>query len=155
MEEPISRRFVDRFYEVYSGADPHATAAYLADDVEWKVNGPVDIFPFCGHWRGKAAVLDFLTRVRPTFFASRRLEPDDVVIDSHHVATFCKSVSVHAQTGRTIVFYCAHFLTFRDRKLTNLYCMADTFDAVEQVVGHRIDAYYEAVGSSSEDIVAI
>ena len=155
MDEPISRSFVERFYEAYSESPPVGIAAYLADDVEWKVSGPVDIFPFCGHWRGKAAVLDFIHRVRPSVFQRRRAELEDVVIDGNHAAVFFKSASVHTQSGRTVVFYAAHFLTFRDGKLATLNCLADTFDAVEQIMGHRIDVYLEPAVVLSEDIVAI
>ncbi len=155
MEEPISPSFVQRFYEAYAGSSPAGIAAFLADDIEWKVSGPVDIIPFCGHWRGKAAVLDFIYRVRPTIFRRRRVELEDIVIEGNQAAVFFKSVSVHTQTGRTVVFYVAHFLEFRDGKLVNLNCLGDTFDAVEQIMGHRIDVYREPVASPSEDIVAI
>lgn len=155
MGVPVTRNFVEAFYEAYSARDHARLAAYLADDVEWQMDGPVGIFPFCGHRRGKAAVLDFLTRLKPAIFATKRLDPEEVVIDGDRAATFSRMTAVHKQTGRVIVFHCAHFFAFRDGRVAAMHCVADTFDAAEQVVGHRIDAYHEPDRSSSEDVVAI
>jgi len=155
MDEQPTRNFVQAFYEALAMRDSMRIAAYLADDVEWYMDGPVGIFPFCGYWRGKAAVLDFLTRLKPSLFATRRMDPEEFVVDGNRMATFTKTTALHSPSGRTIVFYCAHFINFRDGQIASMHCVADTFDAVEQLVGHRIDAYYEPECSVSEDIVAI
>ena len=43
------------------------------------------------------------------------------------------------ETGRSLCFRSAHFLRFRNGKLTVFRSIADTFDVVQQVVGHPID----------------
>lgn len=155
MDVRITRTLVEAFYEAYAACDPVQIAGHLAHDIEWQMDGPVALFPFCGHWRGKAAVLDLLTRLKPAVLPTKRMDPEDVVIDGNHAAVFVKTTAVHKQTGRVVVFHCAHYFTFRDGQVAAMYWVADTFDAAEQVMGHRIDAYHEPAGSSSEDIVAI
>jgi ketosteroid isomerase-like protein len=88
-------------------------------------------------------------------FSTNRIEADEVVIDGDRAAAFSKATVVHRQTGRVVVFHCAHFFAFRDGQVASMRCMADTFDAAEQVMGHRIDAYHEPDSSRSEDVVAI
>jgi ketosteroid isomerase-like protein len=149
------RTQVEALYEAFAARDPVRIAGYLAHDVEWQMDGPVAIFPFCGHRRGKAAVLDLLTRLKPSILPTKRMDPEDVVIDGNQAAAFVKTTAVHKQTGRVVVFHCAHFFTFRDGQLAAMHCVADTYDAAEQVMGHRIDAYHEPAVSNSEDIIAI
>ncbi len=155
MDEPPTHNFVEDLYEAVAMRDSVRVAAYLTDDVEWHMDGPVGIFPFCGYWRGKAAVLDFLTRLKPSVLPTKRMALEEVVVDGNRAAAFSKVTAMHVQTGRTIVFHCAHFFSIRDGQIASMHCVADTFDAVEQLMGHRIDAYHEPGISISEDIVAI
>ena len=155
MDVRMIRNQVEALYEAFAARDPVRIAGHLVDDVEWQMDGPVAIFPFCGYRRGKATVLDLLTRLKPAILPTRRMEPEDVVIDGDQAAVFVRTTAVHKQTGRVVVFHCAHFFTFRDGQLAAMHCVADTYDAAEQVMGHRIDAYHEPVVSSSEDIVAL
>ena len=155
MDVHVTRTLVEALYEAYAACDPVRIAGYLADDIEWQMDGPVAIFPFCGYRRGKAAVLDLLTRMKPAVLQTKHMDPKDVVIDGDHAAVFVKTTAVHKQTGRVVVFHCAHFFTFRDGLVAAMHCVADTYDAAEQVMGHRIDVYHEPVSSRREDIVAI
>lgn len=155
MDAPVTHSTVEAFCQAYTERDHSRLAAFLADDIEWQMDGPVGIFPFCGHRRGKAAVLDFFIRLKPAVFASKRMDIEDIVVEGNRAATFAKLTAEHRETGRVIVFHAAHFFTFRDGRVVSMHCLADTFDAVEQVVGHRIDAYHEAEVRNSEDIVAI
>ena len=47
--------------------------------------------------------------------------------------------SRRAADGRVINFRVANFIRFRDNKIVNNLSLLDTFDAVEQVLGHRIE----------------
>src|SRR6202049_2258539 len=37
--------------------------ALIDDDIDWAIYGPIDMFPFLGARRGKAAVLDVIKRM--------------------------------------------------------------------------------------------
>jgi ketosteroid isomerase-like protein len=46
MTESVSRSTVQAFFEAYAARDAEKVGSLLADDVEWTMAGPVDMFPF-------------------------------------------------------------------------------------------------------------
>ncbi|HEY5379206.1 MAG TPA: hypothetical protein VIJ78_06660, partial [Pseudolabrys sp.] len=52
--------------------------------------------------------------------------------------------------GRVISYRLAHFLHFRDGKIVENLSLIDSFDAVEQVLGHPL-AVHEAPPLAAED----
>jgi ketosteroid isomerase-like protein len=155
MGSSVPCQVVKDFYDAFASRDPLRVAAFLADDVQWHMAGPVDIFHFCGYRRGKAAVVDYLARLVPQVFAVRRFEPIELVIDGNRAGVFSKVSAVQKNTGRVITYHCAHFLVFKEGKVVSMQGVTDTFDVVEQLVGYRIDPYQESQAASAFDIVAI
>jgi ketosteroid isomerase-like protein len=155
MGTSVPCQVVKDFYDAFASRDPLRVAAFLADDVQWHMAGPVDIFHFCGYRRGKAAVVDYLTRLVPQVFAMRRFEPTELVIDGNRAGVFSKVSAVQKNTGRVIAYHCAHFVVFRQDKVVSMQGVTDTFDVVEQLVGYRIDPYRESQAVLASDIVAI
>jgi ketosteroid isomerase-like protein len=155
MGTSVPYQVVKDFYDAFASRDPLRVAPFLADDVQWHMAGPVDIFHFCGYRRGKAAVLDYLTRLVPQVFAVRRFEPMELVIDGNRAGVFSNVSAVQKNTGRVIAYHCAHFMVFKDDKVVSMQGVTDTFDVVEQLVGHRIDPYRESQAASASDVVAI
>jgi ketosteroid isomerase-like protein len=149
----VSRETVHGFYEVFASRDPMRIAPYLADDIEWNIAGPVDVFQFTGLRRGKAAVLDYLARLVPQVFSIQRFELEDIVIDGDSAGLFSKVVAVQKETGRVIAYRCANFVRFEDGRVVSMQAVTDTFDVAEQLLGHRIDPYREA--ADTMDIVAL
>jgi ketosteroid isomerase-like protein len=137
MGDPVSPSRVQAFYEALARRDLEAVLGFLSDDVEWKFLGPVEIFPFCGQRRGKAAVIDHFTRHSP-LFSIRRTEPDELVIDGNRAASFSKLTAVEKGSGRIITYHCAHFVTFQDGLVVSLHAIADTFGMIEQLQGVEI-----------------
>lgn len=150
----VSRSTVQAFYEAFASRDPIKIASMIADDVEWHIAGPIDVFQFAGYRRGKAAVVDYFQRLVPQVFSVRRFEPEELVIDGNRCALFSKTVAVQKDTDRIIAYRCAHFIVFENDKAVSVQGIADTFDVAEQVVGHRIDPY-RGVADISQDIVAV
>jgi ketosteroid isomerase-like protein len=155
MGEPVSRATVQAFYEALASRDPVRVAPYLADDVEWHVAGPVDIFDFCGYRRGKAAVIDCMGRVMPSMFSVTRFDLEDIVIDGDAVAIINNVTSVQKDTGRILTYQTAVFVEFCDGKVVSMKGVKDTFDMAEQVVGHRIDVFSESGRAVLRDVIAL
>lgn len=139
MGAAVSQSLVLGFYQALARRDLAALLEFLADDVEWKFLGPVEIFPFCGSRRGKATVIDHFTQLMPVLFSIRRIEPDDLVIDGERAATFSKLTAVERGTGRILTFHCAHFVTVRDDKVVSMQAIADTFGLIDQLSCVRIE----------------
>lgn len=154
MGESVSSAAVQAFNEALASRDPVRLARCLADDVEWHIAGPIDVFVFCGYRRGKAAVADYIGRLVPSMFTVKRIESKDVIIDGATVAIRNKVTAVQKGTGRVLTYQSALFVTFRDGKVMSVKGVADTFNIAEQIVGHRIDPYREPDPAFCRDLIA-
>jgi len=132
-----TRDFVEAFYRAYTARDSAGMADYLADDVEWTISGPVDVLPFCGTHRGKQAVLDLVDHGVPAVFVISSFVLDQMLVDGDRVATLNR-LSARTNSGRVVSYRVAHFFHFRDGKLIENLSLIDSFDAVEQVLGHAL-----------------
>jgi len=128
----------ERFFAAYATRDAARVVPFLHDDVEWTVSGPVDVLPFCGLHRGRAAVMDLIGRQIPAVFRVFSFVPDATLIDGDQVATLTRQSARRAIDGRVISFRVANFFRFRDGKLIENLSLLDSFDAVEQVIGHPL-----------------
>lgn len=138
MTEPVSRAMVEAFYKVYAERDADKIGHFLDDDVEWTISGPVDVLPFCGTRHGKAAVLDLIERKVPAVFRVFSFVHDAMLVDGARAATLVR-LSATSSDGRVISYRLSHFMRFRDGKVVENLSLIDSFDAVEQVLGHPLD----------------
>ncbi|MGH6664240.1 MAG: nuclear transport factor 2 family protein [Pseudolabrys sp.] len=138
MIEPVSRAVVDAFYKAYAERDIEAVASFIDDNVEWTISGPVDVLTFAGKFRGKAAVLDLMQRLVPEVFNVFCFVPTMVLIEDDQVATLNRLWANRTVDGRVISYRLAHFLRFRGGKVVKNLSLIDSFDAVEQVLGHPL-----------------
>jgi ketosteroid isomerase-like protein len=141
MGKPVSRAVVEAFYQALSVRDFDALAAYLDDDVDWTISGPVDILPFCGKRVGKDVVMKLLAREIPAFLPSRRFAAQTMLVDGNRAAILGKLNATKRNGGRAISYRIAHFIQFRDEKVINYVSIIDSFDAAEQMLGYSLDAY--------------
>jgi ketosteroid isomerase-like protein len=148
MTNSISRAGVDTFYRAYISRDPIQIAATLDEDVEWSVAGPAELMQVCGYWRGKAAVVDRFTRIVPSIIEFKGFNIEHLLIDEHQSAAFGNIACVHRGNGRLIRHRVAHFVLYREAKVVSFHCINDSFDAVEQFVGHQIIAVDEQTSPS-------
>jgi ketosteroid isomerase-like protein len=140
MTEPVSRARVEAFYQAYAARDAAKVAEFLDDNVEWTISGPVDVLPFCGTRHGKAAVLDLIERQVPAVFRVFSFVPDAMLVDGDQVATLSR-LQARSCDGRVISYRLAHFVRFRAGKIVRNLSLIDSFDAVEQVLGHPLDVH--------------
>ncbi|HVV61472.1 MAG TPA: nuclear transport factor 2 family protein [Pseudolabrys sp.] len=138
MTKPVSRALVDAFYEAYAARDLDRVAEFLADDVKWTISGPVDLLTFCGTRQGKSAVLDMMQRVVPQVFSIFSFVADALLIDGDRVATLNRLSARLNGDNRVITYRLAHFMRFRSDKVVENLSLIDSFDAVEQLLGHHI-----------------
>jgi uncharacterized protein (TIGR02246 family) len=141
------RPLVEAFYRASAERDIERVASILADDVDWLVQGPVDVFSFLGQRRGKAAVLEGYREI------ARKLEVtgyevEQLLVDGDCAAALIRLSSVVVATGKTMSVRTSQFSRFRDGKLVQMHAVLDTFDLVEQTIGRPLD-----VLSSDIDLV--
>ena len=144
-----TRALAEAFYRAYTARDTAAMAHFLADDVEWTISGPVDVLPFCGAHQGKTAVLDLIDNGVPAVFRIFSFVLDQMLVDDDRVATMNR-LAARSHDGRVISYRLAHFFRFRDGKLVENLSLIDSFDAVEQVLGHPLSVH-EAPSLAAEE----
>ncbi|MFN3351136.1 nuclear transport factor 2 family protein [Pseudorhodoplanes sp.] len=133
MEAQVPPGLVNGFFKAYAARDFQTVLDYLSDDVDWIFPGPVDVFPFCGRWRGKAAVIEHFARRAPALFSIRRMELEALLIDGDRAASFSKMTATEQGSERILAFHCAHFVTVRGGKVASLLAVADTFGLLDQL----------------------
>jgi ketosteroid isomerase-like protein len=138
MTKPVSRAVVDAFYKAYAARDAEKVAEFIHDDVEWMVSGPVDVLSFCGTFRGKADVLDLIHRLVPQVMRVFSFVPESILVEGDRLAMLNRQSAKRTFDGRVISFRVANFMRFQDGKVIENVSLIDSFDAVEQVLGHAL-----------------
>jgi ketosteroid isomerase-like protein len=102
---------------------------------------------------GKAAVLDMVMRLIPEVFRIFSLVPDAMLVDGDQAATLSR-LTARSGDGRVISYRLAHFVRFRAGKIVRNLSIIDSFDAVEQVLGHPLDVH-ECERREAGDLIAV
>ena len=154
MAYAVPRAVTEAFYKVYAAREIEKIAAFLHDDVEWTISGPVDVLPFCGVHRGKADVLDLIKRRVPEVIRVFSFLPDEFLVEGDQVATLNRLSARRTDDGRVISYRVANFIRFRDDKVIENLSLLDSFDVVEQVLGHS-RAGHDGQLADEDDLVAV
>jgi ketosteroid isomerase-like protein len=128
----------EAFFNAYAVRDAQKVAPFLHEDVEWTVNGPVDVLPFCGVHRGRDNVVDLIGRQIPAVLRVFSFVPEATLIDGDRVAMLSRLMARRTGDGRVISYRVANFFRFRDGQVIENLSLLDSFDAVEQVIGHPL-----------------
>lgn len=151
----VPRDVVEAFYRAYVSRDPQQIGAMLDDDVEWVVNGPIEVMQVCGVWHGKAAVIRRFSSEMPKIIAFKSLDIESMLVDGDSSAVFGRISCVHLPTGRHICHRVAHLAHYRDGKVVSLRVMNDSLDAAEQYVGHHIELNDDAPLMVDDEMIAV
>ena len=138
MSEHPMRGFVRAFCDALSAREPDRIAPLIHDDVDWTIFGPVDLLPFFGQRKGKAAVLSMLRRIAENL-QLRGCDMERALTAGDHAASMMRVTARDLRSGRTLSLRLALFAQFSGDKLTALRAVFDTFDAAEQALGRHID----------------
>jgi ketosteroid isomerase-like protein len=112
--------------------------ALIDDDVDWAIYGPIDMFPFLGARRGKAAVLEVIRQIADNVRV-HRFERESIMLGVDSAASMIRYSLTAIDINKPISVRIAHFAQFRAGRLLNIRVLVDTFDLVEQALGRPID----------------
>lgn len=121
----------------------------LDDDVDFISYAPIEVFPCLSRRRGKDALGDRLRSLHAQFDVLSH-QPISMVIQDAGAAVMIRSQLKQRATGRTIHLTLAWLLRFRNRRIVEVREFMDTFSAVEQVFGRKIEI---AAPGNAEDHV--
>src|SRR5215468_3875363 len=111
--------------------------ALIDEDIDWAVYGPIDMFPFLGARQGKSAVLDVIRQIADNFHV-RRFDRESVMLGVDSAASMLRYSLTALDSEKPIALRVAEFAQFKGDRLIKMRVLVDTFDLVEQALGHPI-----------------
>lgn len=132
-----ARACVVDILDAFRKGDYARLAARYDDDVDWLFHGPPSIFPETGRRRGKVAVFQAFAGLN-AHFRFERHATDYLVAQGDRGAAISDMTLVQRASGRTIRCRIASFYRIRDGLVIEYRGFTDSFDAVEQVLGHEL-----------------
>jgi ketosteroid isomerase-like protein len=112
-------------------------AGLIDEDVDWTVYGPIDMFPFLGARRGRAAVLEVIRQIAENV-RIHRFDRESVMLAEDSAASMMRYSLTALDSNKPVSLRLAHFAKFRAGRLISIRVLVDTFDLVEQALGRAI-----------------
>jgi len=109
----------------------------IDEDVDWAIYGPIDMFPFLGSRRGKAAVIEVIRQIAENIRV-RRFDRESIMLGVDSAASMLRFSLTALDSDKPISLRVAHFAQFKAGRLRNIRVLVDSFDLVEQALGHPI-----------------
>jgi ketosteroid isomerase-like protein len=136
--ENSTRAVIGMLHDAFARGDQTRFASGYDDDVDWTFHAPVSVFSFAGRRIGKAAMLQSLREFLVSY-EMEMLAPQVIVAEGERAAALSEVTLLQRSTGRTIRCRVASFYRVRDGRVVEYEGFLDSFDAVEQALGHFVD----------------
>lgn len=137
MTESVRER-LNAIYEAFRQAKIDFVLNAFDDDVDFISYSPLEVFPFLGHHRGKAAMAEVL-KSGYLQFEFITYQPVFTVCEGDDAAVIIFARFIQRRTGRSISTMIAHFLRFRNGRIVELREFMDSFHTVKQLLGRELD----------------
>jgi ketosteroid isomerase-like protein len=137
MTEHSLWRFSRAFHRALNERRYDELEELIDEDVEWAIYGPIDMFPFLGARRGKAAVLEVMRQIAENVRV-RRFDRETIMLGVDSAASMMRYSLTALDSDKPISLRIAHFAQFKAGRLSSLRVLVDTFDLVEQTLGRPI-----------------
>ena len=138
MTEHSLWRFSRALHRAINERQPEELEALIDEDVDWAVYGPIDMFPFLGARRGKAAVLEVIRQIAENVRV-HRFDRESIMLGVDSASSMMRYSLTALDSSKPISLRLAHFAQFRAGRLRSIRVLRDTFDLVEQALGHPIN----------------
>jgi ketosteroid isomerase-like protein len=137
MTEHSLWRFSRALHRAINERQPDDLETLIDDDVDWAIYGPIDMFPFFGARRGKAAVLEVIKQVADNVRV-HRFDRESIMLGVDSAASMMRYSLTALDSNKPLSLRIAHFAQFKAGRLLNIRVLIDTFDLVEQALGRPI-----------------
>ena len=138
MTEHSLWRFSRAFQRAINDRQLEDLEQLIDDNIDWAIYGPIDMFPFFGARHGKAAVIEVIRQIAD-WVQIHRLHRESILLGVDTAASIVRFSLTGRDRNRPISLRLAHFAQFKDTRLISLRVVVDTFDLVEQALGHPIN----------------
>lgn len=133
-----ARAVILEIQDAFRKGDYARIAARYHDDVDWLFHGPTSVFPEVGRRHGKVAVFKTLAALN-VLYRFERYVTDHLIAEGDYAAGIADVTLVQRASGRTIQCRIANFQRVKDGLVVEYRGFIDSFDAVEQVIGHELN----------------
>lgn len=137
MTEHSLWRFSRAFHRALSERQMGGLDEMIDEEIDWAIYGPIDMFPFFGARRGKVAVLDVIRQVADSVQV-HRFSRETLTLGADSAASMLRYSLTTLGSSKPIAVRIAHFAQFRGGRLHSIRVLLDSFDLVEQALGHPI-----------------
>ncbi len=137
MAEHSLWRFSRALHRAINDRQPEDLESLIDEDVDWAIYGPIDMFPFFGARRGRAAVLEVIHQIANNIRV-HRFDLEQLILDIESAASMVRYSLTMLDANKPISLRLAHFARFKGGRLASIRVLVDTFDLVEQALGHPI-----------------
>ena len=139
MPKASIRTLAEEFYRASAERDIECALSFIDENVDWLVQGPVDVFPFLGQRHGREAVREGYREI------GRKLEVtgyevEALLVDDDRSAALIRISSIVRATARVMSIRTSQFGRWRDGKIVEMRAVIDTYDMVEQTLGRSLGA---------------
>src|ERR1700749_3533284 len=119
MTEHSLWRFSRALHAAINERQPQHLEPLIDDDVEWAIYGPIDMFPFLGSRRGKAAVLDVCRQIADNVRV-HRFDSKSVRLGVDSASSMIRYSLTTLDSNKPISLRLAHFAQFKAGRLRNI-----------------------------------
>jgi hypothetical protein len=137
MTEHSLWRFSRAFHRAIDERQPNDIESLIDENIDWAIYGPIDMFPFLGARRGKAAVLEVIRQIADNIRV-HRFDRESIMLGADSASSMIRFSLTALDSNKPISLRVAHFAQFKADRLINLRVLVDTFDLVEQALGRPI-----------------
>jgi hypothetical protein len=137
MTEHSLWRFSRAFHRAINERRFEDLEVLIDDDIDWAIYGPIDMFPFLGARHGKAAVIEVVRQISENV-RIHRFNRETIMLGEESASSMLRYSLTSLDSLKPISVRIAHFAQFKAGRLLNLRVVVDTFDLVEQTLGHPI-----------------
>ena len=138
MTEHSLWRFSRAFHLALNERQFEDLEALIDEDIDWAIYGPIDMFPFLGARRGKDAVIEVIRQISDNVRV-HRFDRELIMLGVDSAASMLRYSLTALDSNKPISLRLAHFAQFKADRLRSIRVLIDTFDLVEQALGHPIN----------------
>jgi ketosteroid isomerase-like protein len=137
MTEHSLWRFSRAFHRAINDRQYADIENLIDEDVDWAIYGPIDMFPFFGARRGRAAVLQVIKQIAENV-RIHRFDRESVMLAEDAAASMIRYSLTGLDSNKPVSLRLAHFARFKAGRLSSIRILVDSFDLVEQTLGRHI-----------------
>ena len=112
MTEHSLWRFSRALHRAINERQPADIEELIDEDVDWAIYGPIDMFPFFGSRRGKAAVLEVIRQITDNI-RIRRLDREKIMLGVDSASSMVRCSLTALDSNKPISLRIAHFAQFK------------------------------------------